>query len=141
MSPISSRKMVPPAAAYLLTERLSRMLVLSVVLGVGSALLGYWIAHWLDASIAGAMAAVAGLLFVMSFVLSPRHGLAARLLRQRRLHEHLNGQLLLLHLREKERCLPAAQLARRFGWDESYLSKLSRRLSSEGLLGFESEGL
>ncbi|HXV77479.1 MAG TPA: metal ABC transporter permease, partial [Candidatus Polarisedimenticolaceae bacterium] len=46
---------VPPAAAYLLTDHLGRMIALSVGIGVGSALAGYQLARWLDASIAGAM--------------------------------------------------------------------------------------
>ncbi|HEX2252863.1 MAG TPA: metal ABC transporter permease [Thermoanaerobaculia bacterium] len=89
---------VPPATAHLLTERLGPMLVLAVALGVASALGGYAVARWLDASIAGAMAAVAGALFVAALVASPRHGLAARALTQHRLRERIAAQILLLHL-------------------------------------------
>jgi manganese/zinc/iron transport system permease protein len=74
---------VPPAAAYLLTDRLSHMLALAVGLGVASAVGGYGLARWLDASIAGAMALVAGLLFLAAFLFSPRHGVVARALANR----------------------------------------------------------
>ena len=50
----------PPAAAYLLTDDLKRMLGLSMAIGALSAVAGYWVAHWLDASIAGAMASMVG---------------------------------------------------------------------------------
>lgn len=75
---------VPPATAYLLAERLSTMLGLAVGVGVASALLGYAAARVWDASIAGAMAVVAGAFFLLAFLFSPRHGMLARLLRERR---------------------------------------------------------
>ena len=68
---------MPPATAYLLTERLERMLALAVLLGITSAVGGYALARWWDASIAGAMAAVAGLQFLAALLVSPGHGLLA----------------------------------------------------------------
>ncbi len=75
---------VPPNTAYLLTDRLGVMIGLAVAFGVLSAVLGYWIAYWLDASVAGAMATVSGLLFMAVALASPRHGVLARALAQRR---------------------------------------------------------
>ncbi|WP_110114219.1 metal ABC transporter permease [Bacillus sp. CGMCC 1.16541] len=69
---------VPGATAYLLTDRLSIMLVISAIVGVCSAVVGYYLAVCLNVSIAGAMASVAGLLFALTFVLSPTHGLLAK---------------------------------------------------------------
>src|SRR5690606_23317465 len=66
---------VPAATAYLLTERLSVMLLYSVLIGIISAVAGYYLAYWLDASIAGSMIAVCGLLFVLAFIFSPTHGI------------------------------------------------------------------
>jgi manganese/zinc/iron transport system permease protein len=74
---------VPPATAYLLTDRLSHMLALAVGLGVASAVGGYGLARWLDASIAGAMALVAGMIFLTAFLFSPSHGVLARALANR----------------------------------------------------------
>jgi manganese/zinc/iron transport system permease protein len=74
---------VPPATAFLLTDRLSTMLGLAVGSGVLSTLLGYALARALDASIAGSMATVAGALFVLAFLLSPTHGLMSREWRRR----------------------------------------------------------
>jgi len=65
---------VPGATAYLLADRLSAMLGMSVLVGITSAVLGYLVAAWLNASIAGCMAAVAGGLFLLAFLFSPRHG-------------------------------------------------------------------
>src|SRR5436190_23244523 len=74
----------PPSAAYLLTDRLSVMLGLSALLGMASAVSGYWLAHWLDASIAGAIATMTGLCFGLTFILAPGRGLVALVLRRRR---------------------------------------------------------
>lgn len=54
---------VPPAAAYLLTDSLKNMLWLTALLGILTAVGGYYLALILDGSIAGAMATFAGILF------------------------------------------------------------------------------
>ncbi|GAK92607.1 manganese ABC transporter [Nonlabens ulvanivorans] len=59
----------PAAAAYLLTTDLRKMLLLSVLFGVGSAIGGYWFARWLDASISGSITTVLGLLFLIIYLL------------------------------------------------------------------------
>jgi manganese/zinc/iron transport system permease protein len=59
---------VPPATAYLLSRSLPQMLMLTVLLGFLSALGGYYLAWWMDGSIAGAMSVVAGILFTLTLV-------------------------------------------------------------------------
>ncbi|MFZ5818070.1 MAG: metal ABC transporter permease [Bacillota bacterium] len=76
---------VPGATAYLLTEKLSVMLGLAVGVGALSSLFGYLLARWTDSSIAAAMSAVAGFLFLLAFLFAPGTGLVARLLHRRRL--------------------------------------------------------
>jgi manganese/zinc/iron transport system permease protein len=61
---------VPPAAAYLITEKLSKMLAFSVVFALIAVVLGYFIAVQLDASFAGTMAAVVGGEFFLAFLYS-----------------------------------------------------------------------
>jgi manganese/zinc/iron transport system permease protein len=58
---------VPPATAYLLTERFKTMLMLTVFLSIIISITGYYLAVYLDASIAGAMATMAGVFFVVAF--------------------------------------------------------------------------
>ncbi|QDX93240.1 metal ABC transporter permease [Brevibacillus laterosporus] len=76
---------VPGATAYLLTDRLPVMLGLSMLIGVLCSVFGYVLATWLDSSIAGAMTVIAGLLFALAFVFSPRYGLISKLLARRSL--------------------------------------------------------
>lgn len=68
----------PAAAAYLWTDKLSIMLVLSGAFGVMSAFMGYYVAVWLDTSISGSMAFATGIVFVFSFLCSPKHGMLSR---------------------------------------------------------------
>jgi manganese/zinc/iron transport system permease protein len=119
---------VPPATAYLLTDKLSTLLGLAVGFGVLSAVLGYWLAYAWDASIAGAMATVSGALFTLVFLFSPRYGLLARWLRQLHLGRNLSDQLLLLHLHGDDRPQSIDRLARRFSWRGRRLEAVVDRL-------------
>lgn len=71
----------PASSAYLWTDRLSVMLVLSCLFGVISAVAGYFIAAWIDTSISGSMAFATGLVFLVSFIFSPKHGIIAKYVR------------------------------------------------------------
>ena len=70
---------VPAASAYLWTDRLSIMLLLSASFGVLSAFMGYYFALWIDSSISGSMAFATGIVFICSFIFSPKHGLLSRI--------------------------------------------------------------
>ena len=54
---------VPPSTAYLWTKSLIPLLRLTAALGILIAILGYYLAFWIDSSIAGMMVAVAGAFF------------------------------------------------------------------------------
>lgn len=69
---------VPATTAYLLTDRFATMLGLSVLVGVLSSIGGYYLSIVLDASIAGCMTVVSGILFVLVFLFSSRHEIVAR---------------------------------------------------------------
>ncbi|CAN5706836.1 metal ABC transporter permease [soil metagenome] len=92
----------PPAAAYLLTDDLRRMVLLSVVIGAGSAVAGYWAAHWLDASIAGAMASMIGVVFAGVWLLAPQRGLVAKFLRRERQRVDFAQTMLTIHVLNHE---------------------------------------
>lgn len=69
---------VPPATAYLLTDNFKTMLVLSVLLGILASVAGYYLAVWLDGSIAGAIATVTGIEFLLAMFFSPSRGMLLR---------------------------------------------------------------
>lgn len=88
----------PAATAYLLTSDLKKMMLLSVIFGVFSAILGYWVAHWLDASISGSMTSVLGLVFLVVYLFAPGKGLLAVLYRHRQQRTEVSLLTFLLHL-------------------------------------------
>lgn len=64
----------PAAAAYLVTENLKSLLLLTSLYGILTAVGGYYLALWLDGSIAGAMATFAGVIFAGSWGWSKAKG-------------------------------------------------------------------
>ncbi|WP_422392204.1 metal ABC transporter permease [Niallia oryzisoli] len=75
---VVAMQITPAASAYLWTDKLSIMLVLSGLFGNISAIVGYYIAALIDTSISGSMAFVTGILFVISFIFSPKLGLISK---------------------------------------------------------------
>lgn len=71
---VVSMLIVPGATAYLLSDRFLTVLILSGVIGIVSALFGYFGAVYWNVSIAGSMATAAGILFLLAFLFSPKHG-------------------------------------------------------------------
>ncbi len=92
----------PASAAYLLTDDLAWMLVIASGIGVVSAISGYWVAHGLDASIAGSMASMAGVLFLVVYVAAPHRGLVAVVRRRRGQRASFSRTMLAIHLFQHE---------------------------------------
>lgn len=130
---------VPPATAYLLTDRLSTLLALAVGFGLLSAWSGYALARWQDASIAGAMASMAGLLFIVTFLVSPRYGLLAQAWRHRRLSQAMQEQLLMLHLQHGTGTALSG-LGQRFSWPKARLRATVARLTDRGWIEADDAG-
>ena len=93
---------VPPAAAYLLTDRLWLVLLGGAALAVVASVAGFHAAMWLDVSIGGMMATVCGGLLLLAFLLGPRYGVIARLLRFQRQRTQAHVLMLLVHLYNHE---------------------------------------
>lgn len=92
----------PAAAAYLLTNDLKRMLGLSALIGIISALGGYWMARALDANIAGSMATITGVVFLLIFLGAPERGMIAVALRRNRQRWDFAQSMLTIHLLQHE---------------------------------------
>ncbi|WP_417371066.1 metal ABC transporter permease [Gelidibacter japonicus] len=89
----------PAACAYLLTTDLKKMLGLAVFFGIFGAISGYWVAHWLDASIAGSIATMLGVVFFLVYLLAPSKGLIAVMYREKRQRIEVLLLTFLLHLK------------------------------------------
>lgn len=115
---------IPPAAAYLLTDRLAMMLVLSALIGSAGAFFGYDLARgsflgifqvgdllallnrlfglglleeW-NSSISASMVLMIFFFFLVAWVLSPKYGLVSTLLRRANQRRRFNNQVVLGHI-------------------------------------------
>jgi len=115
---------VPPAAAYLLTDRLPIMLFLSGLIGAAGAYFGYGLAsgnlfglwqmdnvlinlnralglelasRW-DSSISASMVLMIFFFFVLAWLLSPRYGLVSTLIRRHRQNRYFDDQVAMGHI-------------------------------------------
>lgn len=73
----------PAAAARLLTDRLGLMMLVAPIIGAGSALVGLYLSWSLDLPAGGTIVLVATVVFLLAWVLAPRHGLIAKRLHRR----------------------------------------------------------
>lgn len=130
----------PPAAAYLLTDSLKRMLAYSIGIGVISAISGYWLARALDLNIAGAMATMTGVLFVAVLIFAPERGLIARRVRNVRRRDRFAVEMLLVHLSqhagtaEAERENSVDHLTGELRWSEPFAMAAVRRAQQQGFI-------
>jgi manganese transport system permease protein len=69
----------PGATAHLLTDRFDRMTWIAVGSAMLSSVIGIYWSYWMDASTGGCIVVVQTLLFLISFLFAPRHGLVAQL--------------------------------------------------------------
>ena len=136
----------PPAAAYLLTDSLPRMLVLSVLLAVVAALAGFWAAWLADASIAGAMAAAAGTVFLLAFLLAPSRGMVAQARRRARQRLEFARLMLAIHLLHHEGDPDAAEESREahlhdhLRWTPAFARRIVRLAQQDDWVRREAEG-
>jgi manganese/zinc/iron transport system permease protein len=126
----------PPATAYMLTGRLPRMIGLSGLVGVVSAISGYWLARVLDASIAGSMATMAGVLFGLAFLLASERGLMALARRRARQRREFAQTMLAIHLFNHEG-LPATHEEFRIEhmrWEPAFTTQVVRQAERRGIV-------
>ncbi|MBK8899729.1 MAG: metal ABC transporter permease [Anaerolineaceae bacterium] len=126
---------IPPAAAYLLTDNLTRMLIYSSVIGAAGAYFGYDMARgsflglfqldtvliginrlfnlgllqeW-DSSISASMVLMIFFFFLVSWILSPKYGLVSTMLRRKSQQRSFDNQVVLAHIHNHEGTAAARQ--------------------------------
>ena len=118
---------VPAAGAYLLTEKLSRMIILSVGFGIVSAVVGYMFAILADVSVSGSMASTAGLVFGLIWVFAPNRGLISRWRRISTQRFEIDVGIMLTHLYHKDKSqhsVTLSSMSDALGWTTDYSKKI-----------------
>jgi manganese/zinc/iron transport system permease protein len=130
----------PPATAYLLTNSLTKMLVISVAVGVAAAISGYWIAIWVNTNIAGAMAVMTGVFFLAALIFAPERGLVAQQIERYQRRRRFAVEMLLVHLSRHEGSTDeyeensVAHLTGELNWSAEYARQATQRATRQGLI-------
>jgi manganese/zinc/iron transport system permease protein len=138
---------VPPSAAYLLTDRLWLMLVYGSAISVVSSITGYGLAITLNVSIGGMMAVMTGVILVLAFLFGPRYGMIAQVSRRRGRQRANECRTLAVHLfnheggpaQDEENV--AAALQGHLKWDEIHARHVLRQCLDQGLVTRDGEAL
>lgn len=154
---------IPAASAYLLTDRLWQMLIIAPIYGAAGVVAGYEFSRgsffglpvegflaWLDAtvglggftswnvSISASMALMVFVLFVATWIVSPRYGLVSTLLRRANRQQRFHDQMLITHLynhlgtEHEERESRIETLHEHLGWSAPMVQASLARLRVRG---------
>jgi manganese/iron transport system permease protein/iron/zinc/copper transport system permease protein len=129
----------PAATAYLLSDRLDRMMLLAALFGFTSVLGGLYLCVWLDSAGGGAIMLFCTLQFLLVLIFAPRYGMLARWLRLRRMvPQPVVEDVLTTVLRHGE-TTPVAVI-RHYVEGGPRLLKALRQMVEDGLLHSASDG-
>ena len=130
---------VPPSAAYLLTDRLWLMLVYGSLIAIASSISGYYIAIALNVSIGGMMAVMTGVFFALAFLFGPRYGIIARAYRRQGERQENELRTVAVHLYSHEDTEQRAEenvaqaLHTHLGWNHEAVHRVIANGISEDL--------
>lgn len=135
----------PGACAYLICRSLNTMLLVSGLYAALNAFIGYILALFLQVSMSGMVATVAGLSFLLTFLLN-REGLIMQLILRRRRKREFYLDMMTLHIGnhsgmpEESEELGVKSISRHLNWKSEFSEKCSRILKKRGILYIEEAG-
>ena len=135
----------PPVTAYLLTDDLKKMIILSGGIGAVNGVLGYQFAKFFDVSISGSMALMTGIIFFLVFVFAPKRGLITTINRRRKQKVEFAGKSLLFHIlnhegEENEHLESGLNtIKEHLNWSEDFLKDILEDLKKEKRIYIEKD--
>jgi ABC-type Mn2+/Zn2+ transport system permease subunit/Mn-dependent DtxR family transcriptional regulator len=124
----------PGATAFLLTERLPRMIGLASAIGALAAIIGLYISYWMNYSSGAAMVIVVTVIFLLTLVFSPKQGILTKaVLRKRAQTRHLAEDILkaAYNFSHEKKESSVANIAEHLGISTQVLTKAAGRLKDQ----------
>ncbi|MCB0825506.1 MAG: metal ABC transporter permease [Armatimonadetes bacterium] len=131
---------VPAVIARLLSNRLVPIILVTLTVGLMSALIGTSTAIAGDLNIPGLVSVFLGVIFGMTLLFSPHQGIIAERAKRARQRMHFAIQSLLIHIHEHENTPEEAtestleHLSDEFGWSDSWSHSVAHNAEKRGLL-------
>ena len=146
---VSAMLITPAAAAYLLTDRFGKMLSLAVCFGVLSGVTGGLVSAGVNGLPTGPVITLsATLVFVIVYLVAPRHGVLARVLRtaRRRMRVQRENLLKAIYLIQEgegfiHEEVSVLMLAEQRGQTEEAVRRGCKALLARGLVGISDDGV
>jgi manganese/iron transport system permease protein/iron/zinc/copper transport system permease protein len=127
----------PAATAYLLSDRLDRMMMLSALFGISSVVGGLYLCIWLDSAGGGAIMLFCTLQFLAVLVIAPRYGMLSRWLQRRKMvPQHVLEDILAAVYRQGE--IRIARITEYIQTQPKVVRSL-RNLADQGLLDLSAD--
>lgn len=135
----------PPVSAYLLTDDLKKMMYFAAGIGAIDAIIGYQISAFLDVSIAGSIAAIIGISFILIFIFAPKRGIITVLKRRKFQEIDFAAKSMLFHIycyegtdSEKEES-GVKRIYKHLGWKQVFFNQIVNRLKKEKYIVVENK--
>ncbi|GKX29886.1 zinc ABC transporter permease [Vallitalea longa] len=130
----------PPISAYLITDDLKKMIILSAFIGAVNAIIGYQFADLLDVSIAGCMATFTGISFMLIFIFAPKRGMITIIRRRKYQEIDFAAKTMLFHVYNHEGDENEyiengiVSISNHLNWQKDFLERIVIKLKSDNFI-------
>lgn len=128
----------PPATAYLLTNSLKKILILSSLLGVLASVIGLYMSYHFNFSSGASIVLVAVFFFALAFIFSPKEGLVTKFFRRKEASKAVMTEDIIKlaykyrDLKTKEELI--SKISSELGFSDGKIRSLIGHISSKGLI-------
>ena len=130
----------PAASAYLLSDRLDRMIGLSAILGVSGFWIGFYVANAIGGSAGASVVVTMTLMFLMCLVFAPRYGLVADWIRkQNTVPQEIMEDVLGSVLRNESKTMPISKVLEHVETPNAKIRKAIVSLGRQGMLEIDDD--
>ncbi len=137
---VSGLIITPAASAYLLTDRLDRMILGAAIIGVVGFWLGFGLATWIGADPGPAVIVTMTFIFLLTLVFAPRYGMLADWIRKTNsVPQEVMEDVLGAMLREGGTAIPINNILRRVDTPNIRIRRAIRKLARQDLIDIEND--